>query len=244
MKSLMLIDLDALLDTRTGVLFEIDPEEAIRILNAGWTTRDSDELEPYSNVITTEQFNEAYENRSKTTLANSRPTNVLKRLAPELKKLIINRAQTNSRLDDYCLVINLFPYNLSDDDAKQIQLAVAETLGENTPVRVVNYLPTSTSLSNLQMREFTDYITYDIQGWIEREFGGVKTASDFISVPEIAIWGPTLSKKKGAHEELISTEPELSEKDDPWEFLKVTFGPFVNLNWMEVSDFSLLNEST
>ena len=244
MKSLMLIDLDAILDTRTGVLFEINPEEAIQILQKGWTSRTSDELEPFSDIITTEMFNEAYENRSKFTLATSRPTNVLKRLAPELRKLIISSAKTNSRLDDYCLVINLYPYNLTDAEAKDIQAAIAETLGEHTPVRVTNYLPSSTTLSNLQLREFTDYITYDIQGWIEREFGGVVKTEDFISVPEIAIWGPSLAKKTDAHQTLINTEPGLSEKDDPWEFLKITFGPFVNLNWMEVSDFSLLNEST
>lgn len=244
MKALMLIDLDAILDTRTGALFEINPEEAVKILNKGWADRHSDTLDKYSDVITTEMYLEAYSNRSEYTLSLSRPTNVLKRLAPEIRKLIVSSAKTNSRLDDYCLVINMHPYNLSDSVAKEIQLSVAESLGEFTPVRVVNYLPSSTRLSNLQMREFTDYITYDIRGWMEREFSHITKPEEFISVPEIAIWGPMLAMSDTAHLDLVTSEPMLSEKDDPWEFLKVTFGPFVNINWMEVSDFSILNEST
>lgn len=244
MKTLMLIDLDAILDTRTGTLFEMDPEEAVRMLERGWATREADEPERYSDLITNETFKTAYEERSVMTLSHSRPTNILKRLAPELRKIIINSARTNSRMDDYCLVINLYPYAIDDETAKEIQLSVAETLGPDTPVRVVKYLPSSTSLSNLQLREFTDYITYDIRGWIEREFEGIKKPEDFISVPEIAIWGPMLARETGAHQALIEQEPDLSEKDDPWEFLKVTFGPFVNLNWMEVSDFGILNSTT
>lgn len=244
MKSLILIDLDALLDTRTGALFELDPEEAINILNKGWANRESDDLEEYSETITTRMFREAYNNRSKYTLSLSRPTNILKRLAPEIRKLIVTKSKANSRLTDYCLVINIYPYNLTDYEAKSIQLSVAETLGEHTPVRIANYLPDSTRLSNLQLREFSDYITYDIQGWIEREFSDITKPEDFISVPSIAIWGPKLARDTKGHQKLIEEEPDLSEKDDPWEFLKITFAPFVNLNWMEVSDFGILNEST
>lgn len=243
MKNLILIDLDSLLDTRTGVLFEIDETEAVNILNKGWINREADCLDKYSDVITTEQYKEAYENRSKYTLSLSRPTNVMLRLAPEIRKIIISGTKSNSRAKDYCLVINVHPYNLTDSEAKDIQTSVAETLGENTPVRIVDMLTESTRLSNLELREFTDYITYDIHGWIKREFSDVVKMEDFVSSPGISIWGPMLASSDNAHANLVETEPDLSEKDDPWEFLKITFAPFVSINWMAVNDFSLLNYS-
>lgn len=243
MKSLMLIDLDAILDTRVACLFEIDPIEATKILDMDWRNRDSDDLTPYTSNITNEEFEYHYQNRTKVTLAQARPTNILKRLAPEIRKLIIATAKKNSRLEDYCLVVNTYPYLLNDNEAQDIQDAIAETLGENTPVRITNMLPHSTRLTNLQLRGYTDYITYDIHGWIQREFGDIKETSEFVSMPEIAIWGPALASESDAHRKLLEEETMLDEQDDPWEFLKVTFAPFVNINWVEVSDMSLIGHT-
>lgn len=241
MKSLIMIDLDALLDTRTGTLFDIDPVEAVSILNKGWRERTSDTLDTFSDVITTEQYKAAYEQRSKYTLSISRPTNILKIIAPEFLKMVLHAGTPNSNTEDCCLVINVYPYNLTDDEALMIQTSIEETIGVDLPVRIVTYLPESTRLSYLEMRGFTDYITYDISGWLQREFGAVTKASDFISAPTISIWGPALMVEDNALTNVLSDEPNLSAKDDPWQFLKVTFAPFVNINWIKVGAISLLS---
>ena len=241
MKSLILIDLDAILDTRTGALFDIDPEEAVNILNKGWRTRASDTVEEYSDVITSEQFREAYNARSKYTLAGSRPSNMMKTLIPQIKKLMTSQSQANANLEDYCVVVNVYPYPLTDEECKAVQISVADTIGVMTPVRIVKYGPHEVTLGALEMLEFTDYITYDIRGWIEREFGDITKVEDFTAAPNISIWGPALAISHTAHQDVINDEPDLSEHDDPWEFLSVTFAPFVNLNWINVADVSLLD---
>ena len=237
----MLIDLDALLDTRTGVLFEIDPVEAVNILNKGWRDRGSDTLDNFSDVITTEQYLEAYEERSKYTLSISRPTNILKIMAPEMLNMVLSAGTPNTSVEDFCLIVNLFPYQLTDEEAESIQESVSETVGEGIPVRLASYLPESTRLSYLEMRGFTDYITYDLNGWLTREFGHIKTVEEFVGAPHISVWGPSLAVADGAHAKVLSEEPDLSDKDDPWDFLKVTFAPFVNINWIDVGAVSLIS---
>lgn len=241
MRSLMLIDIDALLDTRTGALFEIDPVEAVNILNKGWRDRPSDTLDNYSDVISTKQYLDAYESRSKYTLSISRPTNILKIMAPEMLNMALSAGTPNSGVEDFCLIVNTYPYQFTEAEAEAIQQSVSETVGEGVPVRLVSYLPDSTRLSYLEMRGITDYITYDINGWLMREFGDITKAEEFISAPTVSIWGPSLMVADGAYTTMLSEEPDLSPKDDPWDFLKVALAPFVNLNWIDVGAISLLS---
>lgn len=241
MNSRIMIDLDALLDTRTGVLFEIDEVEAVNILKKGWRERTSDTLDLYSDVITTKQYKEAYEQRSKYTLSVSRPTNILKIIAPEVLKMVLAAGTPNSSQEDFCLVVNVYPYVLTDDEAYMVQKSIEDTIGAEVPVRITSYLPDSTRLTYLEMRGFTDYVTYDMSGWLKREFNDITKAEEFVSAPSVSIWGPAFLIENNALTKALEDEPNLSSKDDPWQFLKVTFAPFVNLNWIKPEAISLLS---
>ena len=83
------------------------------LLTNKWHTRKSDDVGSYCKGVTTAEFKEAYEDRSKYTLSQSRVTNIVKTLAFENKKMLERMSSGTEPLEDYGLVINSHPYNLT-----------------------------------------------------------------------------------------------------------------------------------
>lgn len=242
-KTIILVDLDAILDTRVGALFDIDEDEALSIIDQGFRTRNSDSLESYNTTITTEQFQAAYENRGIRTLQVSRPTEMPAVLCGETARLMMMAVNGGGPLDDYCVILNIYPYNLNDLQTYEMAQALNELLGTEVPVRAINLPPVSTKLEYLKMRGITDYVTYDIKGWIEREFSDCVNPEDFVFEPNVSVWGPKLMLSPEALDKVRMELPDLNDNDNPFDILKVIYGPFVNINWMEVQDFSLVDLS-
>lgn len=242
-KAIILVDLDVVLDTRIGALFEIDPDEALSILDQGFRTRKADTLEQYKTNITTEQFKAAYENRGVGTLQVSRPTEMPTILCGETARLMMVAARGGEPLEDYCVVLNVYPYNLTEIQTYEMAQALTELLGKGVPVKAINLPADSSRLEYLKMRGITDYVTYDIKGWIEREFSHCTDPEDFVFEPQISIWGPKLLLSPDAYDNVRMSLPDLNDTDNPFDMLKVIYAPFVNINWLEVRDFSLVDLS-
>ena len=240
-KALIMIDLDAVLDTRVGALFDIDAVEALSILDHGFRDRKSDTLDGFKTTITNEQFHEAYENRGIHTLQVSRPTEMPAILCGETARLMMVASRGGEPLEDYCVILNVYPYVLSEIQTYEMAEALKELLGKGIPVRTINLPVGSSRLDYLKMRDITDYITYDIKGWIEREFQDCTNPEDFVFEPNISVWGPKLMISDTGLEKVRNELPDLNDNDNPFDILKVIYGPFVNINWMEVRDFSLVN---
>ena len=240
-KAMILVDLDALLDTRLGCIFNYDEAEAMSLLEQGFRERKSDTLDSFDTKITTEQYKELYENRGIDVLKVSRPTQLPIILCGETARLLNIAVKGGSPLEDYCVIINTHPYNLNELQIYEYVQAVKELLGEGVPVRAVSLTEESTKLVYLKMRDITDYITFDIRGWIEREFKDCEKAEDFVMEPNISVWGPQLLLSENALENVYSELPDLTEADNPFDMLKVIYAPFVNINWMSGSEFSLVD---
>lgn len=239
MKAITLIDLDALLDTRLGTLFSIDEDEANNILFNGWHQRLSDDLTEFDTIITNEEFKDAYDNREVETLKASRVTNIIKSLAMENKKLFVDLLSPNTPLEDYCIVINIYPYAIDLDTQYELGKAIAELMGGDPPIKFVDLLPDSTRLSYLEMHGFTDYITYDISGWMVREFNDCKNPEDFTHCPNITVWGPRLLTSKNSLNQVLKEHTEIDPRDSPFEICRVIFGACVKLEFLPVEDFCI-----
>lgn len=242
-KAMILVDLDALLDTRIGAIYNFDEKEALSLLEQGFRERTSDTMDGFDTYITTEQYKKLYEERGIDVLQVSRPTQLPIILCGETARLLRIAVRGGSPLEDYCVIINTYPYNLSELQVYEFVEAVKELLGEGVPVRAINLTEDSTKLVYLKMRDITDYITYDIRGWVEREFKDCEKPEDFILEPNISVWGPQLLISNNALENVYNELPDLTEADNPFDMLKVIYAPFVNINWMEVSEFGLVDLS-
>lgn len=239
-KSIAMVDLDLLLDTRVGTLFKINPEEAQRILDRGFRLRTSDTLELYSDIISTEEYIRAYEDRDVSTLTLSRPTKLLTDFVSEYRRLLFVLSDKFSTLNDCCLIVNIHPYDLNDEEAAGIKEAMEYYLGDEVPVRIARFNLESTQLSYLEMRGITDYMTYDLEAWMFMQFSNVKSEEDFVSFPDITIWGSKFLTSHDSLESLLNKEPNINPKDSPWELATVTFAPFVKLQWLLPESVSLL----
>lgn len=242
MKSITLIDLDCLLDTRLGTLSTLN-EDAVRdlLLTNKWHTRKSDDIGSYCKDVTTAEFKEAYEDRGKYTLSQSRVTNIVKTLAFENKKMLERMSAGTEPLEDYGLVINSHPYNLTLEEELQIALSIKELMGGDPPIKFIRLLPESTRLTYLDLKGFTDYITYDIAGWIYREFNDCAKPEDFVSFPNITVWGPKLLQSEDSIKEVLKEHSEIDERDSPFDLTRVVFGSCVKLEFLPIEDFCIIS---
>ncbi len=239
-KSIAMVDLDLLLDTRVGTLFKINPEEAKLILERGFRERISDTLDGYSDVIGTDEYIAAYEDRDVSTLVLSRPTRLLTEFVTEYRRLIFILSDNFTTLNDCCLIVNIHPYDLTDAELVAIKESIEYYLGDEIPVRIAKFDINSTQLSYLDMRGITDYMTYDVEAWMFMQFGNATKMEDFVSFPDITVWGSKFLTDKNSLKNLHLKEPGISEKDSPWDLATVTFAPFVKLQWLEPESVSLI----
>ena len=112
-KAMILVDLDALLDTRIGAIYNFDEKEALSLLEQGFRERTSDTMDGFDTYITTEQYKKLYEERGIDVLQVSRPTQLPIILCGETARLLRIAVRGGSPLEDYCVIIITYPYLLS-----------------------------------------------------------------------------------------------------------------------------------
>ena len=240
-KSIVLVDLDCILDTRLGTITKLNDEESVNVLSNGWRTRTSQDICSVTTVIDKEEYVNTYADRNIETLMLSRPTNLLLSMADDFSSMMKLVGRGATPLSDVCLVINKYPYQTDEQTDLEIQRAVTEIVGSDVPVRIANYPEESVQLSYLNMRGITDYFTYDVFNWIKREFSNKETFEDLTLCPNIAVWGPKLLSHDNAVDELLKQETLIDEKDDPFDFAKVLLAPCVNLQWLDVFEMSIID---
>lgn len=115
------IHIDAIFDTRAGVVHRIDPEKHADIIRGGYHNRKGDFFEGIDPI----QYNELYKLHEVETLMESTITNIFQFLYPqvvELMKEII--AQEVPHHEKPTLDVNVWPYDLTDDEKAQLRTLV------------------------------------------------------------------------------------------------------------------------
>jgi len=153
------IDLDAILDTRFGILYNISPKLAARIYSEKYLERHSDNFSLMSNI----EFSERYRNRDNGVIRTPFPTHILKLLghhALGMRQDSILKGGNGA----VKVFLNIHPYNLSTSEIKLLENGLLSKLPETTVVEVVNdslLIPKTIKLRNIKT-----VIKYDGVSWI------------------------------------------------------------------------------
>lgn len=227
--STMFVELDCLLDTRLALLFQMCPDKIAGLLDSGYIDRDQDVFPD----VDMKQFKKLYRRRDKSLLKNAVVTPV-KRLMLEFA----TETQHNSISTPFKmlpkLVINSYPYVLSDEEAGVIITAVIASTYEKADVSMV-YIPMEEITPSYVKQNLSLLVMYDHQAWLEHH----ASAGNFTNVicPEVGMMGPALyqhsqptAKDHAKAKELGTTLHGAFEK---------TAAPFIALKVMPTRCFSV-----
>ena len=165
----ILIDLDAIFDTRLGTIAKLNSNAADALVNTPelflkYHSRTKDDWNELTNGnITVEAFNAAYRERNVETLKASAITNygtLLQGIINDLETKMIHTPLVSS----VELHINTWPYVLNEGELDMLKLCASEYTGLLTEIKTVILRPEMLKPQILD-KNYAVYITYNFNDW-------------------------------------------------------------------------------
>lgn len=171
----VLIELDALLDTRAGTVRKLYPDVVDDLLkNKAYRKRIDDNLNDVDPRIDALSFSMAYAKRDIETLDNSFSSLMIgftKKLLSGLEHVIMGN---NPVIRAANVHINIYPYDLDDNRAELIVLAVSAALGLREKATAVSLAPADINSDFIKKSGISTYILYDLNTWVSSAFPDVQ----------------------------------------------------------------------
>lgn len=225
----VVISIDAILDTRLGTLAKLDPKLAEDALLNNYHKRYFDKF----GDMSVKEFRELYVKRDKEVLKRSRLTAMGPFVMQLCNKMAIEASQ-NPKSPYPEVVVNCYPYDLTEEEKEHIALAVNIQIGEDVPVSVVTEPWTYFSPSYCR-DHVAVLILYDYEPeWID------VNAKNFekCGCPQVTLFGPAIYFEKE------HTDKEIQEMTDaamlPFQAVEFHLEPLVGLRLIDSRFFSVL----
>lgn len=218
------VELDMLLDTRLGVLHQMGVELAERALFNGWHTRDEDNF-PGVDMV---EYRRRYAARDVETLKVSIATEanvMLKGIMDQLREQAATRPFYNS-----CkLIVNVFPYELDNDELDAFESMIQFRMGNYDDVQMVRIDPKD--LTPEYCKQFYGLMMmYNAESWFNHQMRALEKRS----MPEIMLLTPAMYHvKKPSKEEM---EECIGEAMHPLQAYELTMSFYVELKLIDVSN--------
>lgn len=228
----LLIELDALLDTRLATVARLSVENAVQLASTKYRNRLSKDLTLLNPEIDMQAFNEAYSKRDLTTLMASKMTGGVFLLAGMVEELE-NQTHDTPFLSALEIDVNVYPYKV--DESVEIALinSVMAYAGLETKVNIVNLSPESLRPGIIKST-WAGLMMYDFDNWLNLHNVELTTSK----IPTITIIAPALFK------DVIPKEDDL--KNDSGEVLKpfttveMALCEFVSVSFVDSKYFSII----
>lgn len=228
----VLVDLDAIMDTRLAVAERLKPGLAVELMSLEWDSRTTDSLIWTTGGFTAAEYKEAYGRRDHVDLQNSFRTGLLTFVFDELKETIYTGDVERGTID-YGLHINTYPYVLSKSEAVELEGIVRILVPAAKHVELEYIKPYRISNTWLLANEYTHYYTYDINLWLKKHIAELITNP----TPRITVIGPQL--REGDIEQLDDRERELAMVITPWEAMEHSLSLYCVLRYIDIEWFCL-----
>lgn len=224
-----LVDLDVFLDTRMAVLWEYKnecgvDEAAFAAAIAKWSSRQRDGW-PF---LDGEDFMVRYNKRGNSVIERPIPTIALPWIRNRILEALSSSAMSPKETGAPVIVINHYPYSLTDAEKKLIANGVQKRFGELAAIRVGSY--SHTDLTPILLKEsFAAWMCYDFWNWFDthEELGTFKLEW----CPGVTLLAPKIATKS-------RTAFNAPVAIDPWYGLVELIKPLIDLELLPVSLFS------
>ena len=224
----VLIDLDALLDTRIGLLRTRFPSQVPTVDMAAYVDRHKNNL-PELFGVNKNEWDAAWASRDVAVVKASHATVMAKTLGRLLAPHKV-RGDVSPIHDRLHLFINHWPYKLSEELLEEFTVAITELTIEGTLVTMVSYAPGDLT-PKLVGDNYNAMILYDGIAWMDAQ----KDALASHRIPRVTLYTQGV---------IIDDDPELlahieRESIDPFVRVKQQLAEYFSLHWWKPSYFSL-----
>lgn len=189
-ESIVLVELDALLDTRLPTLGKINPEHAIK---ASTDPRYFGRIiNDFTNIcgVGREEFEAAFKERDVEILQASVITEI-PFILNELVLKLEREALDTPFLSSVKVEVNIYPYQLDKDDQDAIATAVAARCGTETPVECISMPPQDMTPEFLKAR-YSGMFIYNFRDWMEAQLKNFEK----VKMPRFTVMAPALYHDK------------------------------------------------
>jgi hypothetical protein len=226
----LLLDLDALYDTRFGTLLQLNPEAALQAIRNGYQIREVDDFETLTHgAVTNEQFKKAYAARNLDTLKKSIITGIPVVLISHIETLV-ERMERGVDVSHVSITLNTWPYILPGPVIE----AMVEALGVLIPpfVQINSRRINPKKLGPTDFKALFDgWVTYDFDAWFtmhHEELLYRRANSLTVILPRLHVSAPG---------EYDTQEDEAMNKLDKQSLHAMVLEEFIHLEHLPVVDF-------
>lgn len=232
MKQRLLVELDALLDTRLATIAQIAPALAVKAAESGYTERLNNDWDSLLDCSINDEFKRRYAQRDVETLKVSRCTaSVL--VVNEITQAWEDLAQNSPLVESYAVDINVYPYRLSEAELDAIVSAVLSYVSLDCQVEIVSYPPEALT-PELIDKHWSILLLYDLDGWLNAQVERLKEKK----IPAVTIVAPAL------YHDRIPGEEDLPKETlgniSPFAALELALVEYVSINLIDAKYFSIL----
>lgn len=236
----ILVELDALLDTRIATIARLDPGIAADIVGPRYFNRPTDQFHLLDNRIDDVAYQMAYASRDLDTMAIARPTAALDWLGKMVRDLEKQFEEGAPTVTSLAVDVNVYPYRLSDEEAAQVGMSIAYYIGKFTSVNVINVPLAELSFAYIRAHRYTAVILYNFKEWIEASFKQYGDKQP-MGVPAVTMFVPSLMADYTEYMDEKNRRLPDGRLLDPYEVTRETFAPFIGLEFTPSGLFSLPN---
>ncbi|QBJ02729.1 hypothetical protein MZD04_gp203 [Pseudomonas phage Psa21] len=232
----MLLSLDVLLDTRLGVIANLNSAAAKELVRTPlYWERDYDDWHKLTGgLITNEEFAEAYAKRggenSAATLNASVETGMSPFIYQFLAEADINMIDgMTPHTDEIGLAINIAPYVMTPKERADLVDIIQLKYGRELDVKLVDYQMEELTVERLS-DEFGGMIIYEFATWFKYH--------------HVAIVGSLMSDFNVIHPKIFDVDPSelsLEEKKHNFYVFRLATQHNMDINYIDASYFSLIN---
>jgi hypothetical protein len=232
----ILVSLDALLDTRIATVAKLGGHDlAVQVLQGNYHNRKDDKFPG----VSVEAYNTLYAARDEETLALSYPTNIESFLR-DLVHTLLKQTFLRPFHQQVRVVVNTYPYQLSDEVIAQILGAVVDKLipdpGLQAPLTVVaERLPDEALTPTYCKANFSAMVMYDYEHWLQVH----QLALISRPIPEVTLFAPALYFVHTPTEEEIA-QHQTEFNWGPFESIKRAVRGGIDLQFLAIERYSII----
>jgi len=228
-KQRILVELDCLIDTPMAVLAQHWPEK-FAVEDIGDYRKRKDDFFWKRWDIPKEEWLEKYQGRNETILYDAVSTELMVNIR-EVVGVAAMRGVTTPVFEPVELILNTYPYNLSEEVQREMVTVLRELLLDSVKVSVTE-ISTQDLTPQLIKESYEVVFTRDLIGWltVHPEVGEHPIARVVFNYPAV----------------IHTEDPELidkaiREKSNPFTTAKATMAPFITMEALDVQLFCMLD---
>lgn len=241
----ILIDLDAILDTRLGNIKLQQPLVYEEIKESPkYYLRKEDLWGSVHSSLDHQLLTLSYQGRDLETIKASQITAVIRNIIDTVGGIKAEILAGNPEVTDFFFVLNIHPYQLDEDIITEIARFAVTQLGyPDVPIGYIDLPFEKISLKYLRENNILHWYCYHYHDWLLSQYGNVKEGEENTKIEgfvECKMYCPKLSSDQKKIDDLMDSLLETVDVDQ-FAMTKIAFSSVININFLPTSVFSRLD---